>query len=597
MANLLLVDDMAIFREPIAAALSKHGHDVQTAADGRSAILMIREKAPDLLLLDITMPELDGLSVLRVLRKLEATQTLPVIMLTDTSDKSDISQAASLGISSYILKSSFSLELLLERIDQGLNGQEGASESAVDPANTPQPGASTPSSSEGKASSPHEVRKGSLKDYKPLMTRSEVQDAIDGCGELKGLSPAVSEVLSITKRKDCTMETVAKAIRRDPGISLKLLRLANSSVYDRGEPADTVDKAVMRMGLTAVRQAVLNLNVVEQFSETSNGDTRLSAPQFWEHSIATGLIAAEITRSLYEEGDAAADEAADSAFTMGLLHDAGRMVYAEMFGSQYTEVLDVADQLGLPVEQVESRMLLVNHAEAMDRILHAWTFPKHLINPIAFHHLPAAEGRKLSRETANESTVLALANGLAHALLLGHSGNRTIYPLGEYIEVLQLGSDVLARIEQTVPEQTSDMKFAMLARSPGDGWPEFSEVVRTQLPPDFSPLFVGVDSASDAIRIMCDRLHESHPDATPNVAVVHIPQGRDVARLSQKLVELETDAGVSSLPVVVVSPNQKLHLGEEVAEGRMLSQLGYPFTVNDFVSAVCGLSTERRQAA
>lgn len=596
MPNLMLVDDMAIFREPIAAALTKHGYKVQTAADGRSAINLIRENAPDLLLLDITMPELDGLSVLRVIRKLEATKSLPVIMLTDANDKSDIKQAALLGISSYMLKSSFSLETLLERIEHGLRGDVASDGGETENDKGSEAEASTPSpQSENSSAGSH--AKGSLKDYKPLMTRSEVQEAIDGSGELKGLSPAVSEVLSLTQRKDCTMETVARAIRRDPGISLKLLRLANSSVYDRGEPADTIDKAVMRMGLTAVRQAVMNLNVVEKFSDSANDDPRLSAPQFWEHSIATGLIAAEITRSLHDEDDTGVDEAADSAFTMGLLHDAGRMVYAEMFGSRYIEVLDAADRLGLPLEQVESRILLINHAEAMDRILHAWSFPKHLINPIAFHHLPVAEGRKLSKETATESTVLALANGLAHALLLGHSGNRAVYSLAEYIDALRLDSAVISRIEQMIPEQTSDMKFAMLSRSPGDGWPEYATLVQKQLPDGFCPLFVGTDPQNDAIRIMCDQLCENDDDSTPTVAIVHLPQGRDVARLSQTLVEAEKAAGVEGIPTITVSPKGNLQLEEDVLANRPDANLSLPFTVSDFVSAIDELMIENRQAA
>src|SRR5690606_37389796 len=129
--------------------------------------------------------------------------------------------------------------------------------------------------------------------------------------------------------------------------------------------------------------------IVDRFSGIEEA-ARLNASQFWEHSIATGLIAADISR--YREAD---DEATESAFTLGLLHDIGRMVYIDMLGETYRQVLDTADRLQLPLEEVESRLLLINHADAMDRVLHAWHFPKALINPIVFHHGSVTEIRRM----------------------------------------------------------------------------------------------------------------------------------------------------------------------------------------------------------
>jgi len=65
------------------------------------------------------------------------------------------------------------------------------------------------------------------------------------------------------------------------------------------------------------------------------------------------------------------------------------VILAELLGDLYAQVLSSAADQMLPVEQVESRLLMLNHAEVMDRVLRAWRFPKDLVGPIVLHHLSA----------------------------------------------------------------------------------------------------------------------------------------------------------------------------------------------------------------
>lgn len=83
-----------------------------------------------------------------------------------------------------------------------------------------------------------------LKDMKPLMTRSEIYDLLDNCAELKAMSPTVAQILKMTQSERCSIEHVVKVVKKDHAVSLKILKLANSSAYTRGEPVDTVQKAV-----------------------------------------------------------------------------------------------------------------------------------------------------------------------------------------------------------------------------------------------------------------------------------------------------------------------------------------------------------------
>jgi two-component system probable response regulator PhcQ len=419
----------------------------------------------------------------------------------------------------------------------------------------------------------------SVKDLKPMMTRSEIQEHLDNCSELKGMSPTVAQILKLTQSPRCSLEQVVKVIKQDHAVSLKILKLANSSTYTRGEPVDTVQKAVLRIGLTQIRQAVLNISVVDQFSGEDQ-EIQLSTPQFWEHSIATGLITVELAHALT---DKTAD--LDIAFTMGLLHDIGRIIYIEMLGKEYQRVLKIAEFLHAPLEQVESRLLLINHADAMDRILHRWKFPKDLVNPIALHQLSLGNIRRMAPNAINEVATLALANRLAHALLLGTSGNLSLYPTEEFVSLLRLKPDVIKKIEEEIPGQTDDIKFSMLASVNQQTWPRLRDQLSGQLQQPFRPIHVSAEPEYDALRIFCDRLRDISEEESPNVGIIHIKRGQERVPVTTKFKQAETEASVESLPLIILSPKGDMQLEERAMADRQFELLPFPISISRFIEA------------
>ena len=94
------------------------------AGDGRQCLDAVQRRVPDLVLLDVMMPVMGGVDTLLALRSEPRSSHLPVIMLTDAAERELIIKAGKLGISGYVLKSSFSLETLLGRIEDALDGRE-----------------------------------------------------------------------------------------------------------------------------------------------------------------------------------------------------------------------------------------------------------------------------------------------------------------------------------------------------------------------------------------------------------------------------------------------------------------------------------------
>jgi len=112
----LAVDDEAHITELIALALGYNGFDVERAADGRAALAAIERRRPDLVVLDVMMPELDGFEVVRRLRQQEgAGRRVPVIFLTARDATTDKVEGLRLGVDDYVTKT-FSIEELIERV-------------------------------------------------------------------------------------------------------------------------------------------------------------------------------------------------------------------------------------------------------------------------------------------------------------------------------------------------------------------------------------------------------------------------------------------------------------------------------------------------
>ena len=123
MAKITLVDDDENIVTSVSLALESHGHEVKAYYDGASGLAALENEPPDLAILDVKMPRMDGMEVLRRLRR---TSDLPVIILTSKDEEIDEILGFNLGADDYMHKP-FSQRLLLERVKAVLRraGVEG----------------------------------------------------------------------------------------------------------------------------------------------------------------------------------------------------------------------------------------------------------------------------------------------------------------------------------------------------------------------------------------------------------------------------------------------------------------------------------------
>ena len=118
MSTVLVVEDSPVAREVVMKILQREGYDVVGACNGVEAMDFLHSDAttPDLVLLDVMMPEKDGMTLLQELRQEPQYKELPVILLTALSDDARMKKARELGVSEYLVKTRFSYDELIDQV-------------------------------------------------------------------------------------------------------------------------------------------------------------------------------------------------------------------------------------------------------------------------------------------------------------------------------------------------------------------------------------------------------------------------------------------------------------------------------------------------
>ena len=118
--HILLVEDDEFLAELYATKLNLEGFEVSLASDGEKGLKLIKEENPDLVLLDIIMPKMDGFEVLKQIKSDKKTKSIPVILLTNLSQKDEVKKGLELGAVDYLIKAHFMPSEVVKKIKGAL---------------------------------------------------------------------------------------------------------------------------------------------------------------------------------------------------------------------------------------------------------------------------------------------------------------------------------------------------------------------------------------------------------------------------------------------------------------------------------------------
>jgi len=119
--TILVIEDDSSVRTLLSKALAGKGYQVETSEDGLEGLTRLESLRPDLIIVDIMMPRLDGMTFVRAIKQHERTQPIPVIFLTAKNDPKTMIQGINLGARFYVTKP-FQIDELLAKVQKALAG-------------------------------------------------------------------------------------------------------------------------------------------------------------------------------------------------------------------------------------------------------------------------------------------------------------------------------------------------------------------------------------------------------------------------------------------------------------------------------------------
>ncbi|MCH8880897.1 MAG: response regulator [Planctomycetes bacterium] len=566
--RILLVDDMAIFREPIAATLRLEGYEVLCADNGMEALDLARAQPPDLMLLDIAMPDLNGLQLLDILRKDTQLWQIPVIMFTALSEREMVEKAVNAGIQGYLLKSQFSLDEMLVQVRKCLGAPaKPISEREALSGQPDSPTSETVSRSERKAAPPRS------------MDQSAVLKQVNRKLQMTAVPPVLHHVMALAHSSRSTFDEIASAVHQDQALALRVMKVANSSFYATEKPASNIMEAAQRIGLSELQNIIAAILTIEHFECSSPAG--LIPQRFWEHSLATALTAQLIAQEIDAD-----PQDTEPLFLAGLLHDIGRMILGSVFPDEYKWVIESSTQRRVDLVVVEKEVFGLSHADVTQAVLTHWKLPHAVTEAASLHELEIDQIKRMARN-AQGALVVALANRLAYALTLGDSGNSMLLPLRDHAQALDLKTETVRSIVLKAIEKTHDMVLLYAAR----GDQQFREPLAAELAKkaegEVRLTVLAGDAPSDLLNLFFEQLGWLDT-VQPRLAVMSVSSDWELAKRFNELQKLEEAVGVK-LAVLVVSPSGSVTPSPHVLQGRPSATMKIPCRFEAIVGNVVKL--------
>lgn len=386
MPGLLLVDDEEVFRAPLAEALRMQGFDVREASTAPAALESALRNRPDLVLLDVIMPNIDGFELLRYFRARALYRTLPVILLSAVVRKDYLAKAAALGVKDYLLKSSFSIEALCERIQSRIGVPLPHVQFQFPLKSTlPEP--------------PRTARAAPAR----VSTTSELLAHV----ELKAFPSTVAEVLALAADPHASLAGIEGVLQRDPVLSTRVMVAANSPGFLRGGTCTNLQDALRTLGLTQV-VAVISSGAVLSPSDLSTPwgyDLR----RIWGHSLASGIVG----QRLHEPKDEA------FGFLLGLLHDLPSLLCLSCLGPAWEQAREGHFPEGATLGMRLGLVFGVEFPELAAEVFQRLRVPEILSRPLVEHHA-AFQGGTRRIEPGRQARIVEIAHQMAS--VLGRTG-------------------------------------------------------------------------------------------------------------------------------------------------------------------------------
>ena len=214
------------------------------------------------------------------------------------------------------------------------------------------------------------------------------------------LPQIVSQVLKLADDPEASPKAMEKVIERDPAITAKILRVANSSYYGLNQ-VPSIGRAISMLGMNTIRSLVVGV-AYQQLMSGRAVASHFDKLEFWRHSlgVATGArILAKLKMPMR----------AEELYVAGMMHDVGLLVMDRFHPLELDKAVGYAIDEGMRLHEAENLLFGFDHSKLGSILAKQWGLSQVVLDAIEFHHQPDVDENK-SASTA----VVAQANHLAH---------------------------------------------------------------------------------------------------------------------------------------------------------------------------------------
>ena len=210
-----------------------------------------------------------------------------------------------------------------------------------------------------------------------MSKRAEILNALSSVDHLASPSMAAIRVLNDT---NVDRDKLLRVLAMDPALTTNLLRFANSAYFGYSRAIHSVNEAVVRLGLRAIRR-ILYLSMSSSMATQSVQGYDLPPKELWHHLVTSAVCTEILTKK-------AGIKPSETAFTAALLHDIGKLVMGTYLVVDADPIMTVAQEKNISFDEAEMEVLGITHAEVGAELLARWNLPKKIVETVRWHHDP-----------------------------------------------------------------------------------------------------------------------------------------------------------------------------------------------------------------
>ena len=216
------------------------------------------------------------------------------------------------------------------------------------------------------------------------MATSGSTPVIEFENHLRPFPAAAAQLMQACKDPSCQAKDVTSIIECDPGLSARVMKLSNSSLYGCSGKIKSINHAVVLLGMSTVRDIAISMAGAALFTQESN--CKELHHELWMHSLASACISRALC-SHQNEVDP------NEAFLAGLFHDVGKIIFLDMVPDEYAPVFlhrqsQFEDDDEVSLVNLETKLFGLSHSELGLACAKPWGLPTEITEAIGYHHTP-----------------------------------------------------------------------------------------------------------------------------------------------------------------------------------------------------------------